>query len=79
MTDTHKVCSHITARDYEDAGDYYEALVELLSQIKALFVGLEYIAEHPTGCEDDMLNLRNLGQDLAAEAIRRAEAFRAAA
>ena len=79
MADTKDVCTHITANNYEDAGDYYEALVELLGQIKALFVGLEFIAEHPTACEGDMLHLSHLGEDLAEEAIRRAEAFRAAA
>lgn len=74
MADTKDICTHIAAREYEDAGDYHEALVEILGQIKALFVGLEFIAEHPTACEGDMLNLSHLGEDLTEEAIRRAHA-----
>jgi hypothetical protein len=66
-----EVCSHIGARDYDDWSDYYEGLVDVLGHILAVFHGLRVLAEDAH--EEDMANLSYLGQDLAQEAIRRAE------
>jgi hypothetical protein len=68
-----EVCSHIGPRDYEDWSDYYEAVIDLLGHIKAIFVSLQVMAENSTGMQEAMVNLSHLGRDLAQEAIRRAE------
>lgn len=73
-TDPKGVCTHIAARSYQDASDYYEVLDSLLGQIKAVFLSLFFVAEN-RGADDELLSLSCLEEDLAAEARRRAARF----